>query len=68
MMAGSPSDGMEPMLILASSSHRAALSDKVMALTQRAAEFRSRLPEGSSNRSLNWSGNELLLLQSHRGT
>jgi Fic family protein len=37
---------MEPMLISASSSHRASLSDKVMALTQRAAEFRSRLPEG----------------------
>jgi Fic family protein len=43
---GESVDGMEPMLISASSSHRAALSDKVMALTQRAAEFRSRLPEG----------------------
>ncbi len=37
---------MEPMTISESSRHRAALSDKVMALTQRAATFRSRLPEG----------------------
>lgn len=37
---------MEPMLVSESSRHRAALSDKVMALTQRAAAFRSRLPEG----------------------
>ena len=42
---GESVDGMEPMLISASSSHRAA-DDKVMVLTQRAAEFRSRLPEG----------------------
>jgi hypothetical protein len=38
--------GMEPMLISPSSSYRGALSDKVMAVTQRAAAFRSRLPEG----------------------
>lgn len=37
---------MEPMLISESSRHRAALSDRVLVLTQRAAAFRSRLPEG----------------------
>ena len=37
---------MEPVLISESSRHRAALSDKVLQLTQRAAAFRSRLPEG----------------------
>ena len=47
--AGEPVGGMEPMLISASSPHRATLSDKVMALTQRATEFRSRLPEGLIN-------------------
>ncbi len=43
---GESVSGMEPMLIAPSSWRRAELSDKVMALTQRAAEFRSRLPEG----------------------
>jgi len=38
--------GMEPMTISESSRHRADLSDKVLQLTQRAAAFRSRLPEG----------------------
>ncbi len=37
---------MQPMLISGSSKHREALSDKVLELTQRAAGFRSRLPEG----------------------
>lgn len=37
---------MEPLLIPESSPRRAGLSDKVLALTQRAAAFRSRLPEG----------------------
>ena len=37
---------MEPMTISESSRHRAVLSDKVLQLTQRAAAFRSRLPEG----------------------
>src|SRR5215831_3527146 len=43
---GEPTSGMEPMLISESSRHRAALSDVVLQLTQRAAAFRSRLPEG----------------------
>lgn len=43
---GESASGMEPMTISTSSRHRAALSDKVMYLTQRAAAFRSRLPEG----------------------
>ncbi len=38
--------GMEPMTISESSRHRALLSDTVLQLTQRAATFRSRLPEG----------------------
>src|SRR5690349_18706253 len=37
---------MEPMTISESSRHRALLSDRVLQLTQRAAAFRSRLPEG----------------------
>jgi Fic family protein len=47
-----PADGgegisaMEPMTISESSRHRAVLSDKVLQLTQRAAAFRSRLPDG----------------------
>lgn len=44
--AGESVTAMEPLLISESSRHRAALSDKVLALTQRAAAFRSRLPEG----------------------
>jgi Fic family protein len=51
--AGRPADdrgespsSMEPMLISETSRHRAALSDVVLKLTQRAAAFRSRLPEG----------------------
>ena len=43
---GEPTSSMEPMLISESSRHRAALSDAVLQLTQRAAAFRSRLPEG----------------------
>ena len=37
---------MEPMLISKSSRHRASLSDAVLRLSQAAAAFRSRLPEG----------------------
>jgi Fic family protein len=37
---------MNPMTISESSRHRAGLSDKVLQLTQRAAAFRSGLPEG----------------------
>lgn len=37
---------MEPVVISPSSKHRAELSDKVLKLTQQAAGFRSRLPEG----------------------
>ena len=44
--AGESVSAMEPLLISESSRHRASLSDKVLALTQRAAAFRSRLPEG----------------------
>lgn len=44
--AGEAPTAMEPLLISESSRHRAALSDKVMAVTQRAAAFRSRLPDG----------------------
>src|SRR5581483_6684161 len=44
--SGEAVSAMEPLLISESSRHRAALSDKVLALTQRAAAFRSRLPEG----------------------
>jgi Fic family protein len=43
---GESVSAMEPMTISESSRHRAALSDKVLQLTQRAAAFRSRLPEG----------------------
>lgn len=43
---GETTTGMEPMLISESSRHRASLSDAVLKLTQRAAAFRSRLPEG----------------------
>jgi hypothetical protein len=43
---GETTSGMEPMLISVSSQHRATLSDVVLQLTQRAARFRSRLPEG----------------------
>lgn len=43
---GESVSGMEPVVISESSRHRAALSDQVLALTQRAAAFRSRLPEG----------------------
>lgn len=43
---GESISAMEPLLISESSRHRAALSDKVLVLTQRAAAFRSRLPEG----------------------
>lgn len=43
---GEAVSAMEPMIISESSRHRAFLSDKVMALTQRAAAFRSRLPDG----------------------
>lgn len=43
---GESTTSMEPMLISESSRHRAALSDRVLKLTQRAAAFRNRLPEG----------------------
>ncbi len=43
---GETVSGMEPTTISESSKHRAVLSDKVLQLTQRAAAFRSRLPEG----------------------
>jgi Fic family protein len=43
---GEATSSMEPMLISESSRHRAALSDTVLQLTQRAVAFRSRLPEG----------------------
>ena len=43
---GESVSAMEPLLISESSRHRATLSDKVLRLTQRAAAFRSRLPEG----------------------
>lgn len=43
---GESVSGMEPTTISESSKHRAVLSDKVLQLTQRAAAFRSRLPEG----------------------
>ena len=43
---GETVSGMEPTTISELSKHRAALSDKVLQLTQRAAAFRSRLPEG----------------------
>ena len=43
---GEDVSSMEPMTISESSRHRAVLSDKVLRLTQRAAAFRSRLPEG----------------------
>lgn len=43
---GETVSAMEPLLISESSRHRASLSDKVLALTQRAAAFRNRLPEG----------------------
>jgi len=43
---GETVSGMEPLLISESSRHRAGLSDRVLLLTQRAAAFRSRLPEG----------------------
>lgn len=46
---GETVSGMEPMTISESSRHRARLSDKVLQLTQRAATFRSRLPEGMIN-------------------
>ncbi len=43
---GEAVSAMEPLLISESSRHRPPLSDKVLALTQKAAAFRSRLPEG----------------------
>jgi Fic family protein len=43
---GESVSAMEPMTISESSRHRANLSDKVLQLTQRAAAFRSGLPEG----------------------
>ena len=43
---GETVSAMEPTTISELSKHRAALSDKVLQLTQRAAAFRSRLPEG----------------------
>jgi Fic family protein len=43
---GESVSAMEPMTISESSRHRAVLSDKVLQLTQRAAAFRSGLPEG----------------------
>jgi Fic family protein len=44
--SGESISAMEPMTISESSRHRATLSDKVLQLTQRAATFRSRLPDG----------------------
>jgi Fic family protein len=43
---GEAVSGMQPTTISESSKHRAVLSDKVLLLTQRAAAFRSKLPEG----------------------
>lgn len=43
---GESISAMEPLVVSESSRHRARLSDKVLALTKRAASFRSRLPEG----------------------
>ena len=43
---GESVSAMEPMTISESSRHRAAFSDKVLLLTQRAAAFRSGLPDG----------------------
>jgi Fic family protein len=43
---GEAVSSMEPMTISETSRQRAVLSDKVLQLTQRAAAFRSRLPEG----------------------
>ena len=43
---GESVSAMEPMTISESSRHRAVFSDKVLLLTQRAAAFRSGLPEG----------------------
>jgi Fic family protein len=43
---GESVSAMEPMTVSETSRHRALLSDKVFQLTQRAAAFRSGLPEG----------------------
>jgi Fic family protein len=43
---GESISAMEPMMVSESSRHRALLNDKVFRLTQRAASFRSGLPEG----------------------
>src|SRR5262249_30367845 len=62
---GEPTSGMEPMLISESSRHRAALSDVVLQLTQRAAALpTSPRPDRAAVQPRE--GDELLLFQSDR--